>query len=148
MVHSVPYDDPLLYLSFHSVNQLFFIFTVDERIDVQIKWDFGSNIGLHKIPEKDDTEELLKRGLKMLPLEMISLSTSGHPISLSLKCTGKIKYQKFFANDGPLVMITKTLFSNVSDTILRLSVFVDTSFVNNLVPDSGNVLFFCNTNLT
>ena len=82
---------------------------------------------------------MIKEAIKKTPLELIKLDETGNTIDLSIQCTWKIAYSHFIEEDGLIVLITKTLFSMASPFLVRLSVLLDSSILNDIENDQGKM---------
>nr|XP_022296066.1 uncharacterized protein LOC111105900 isoform X2 [Crassostrea virginica] len=117
-----------------------------------LQHDFSTNVGEHielRIRRdttydeilKEEKTQIIREAIKTTPLELTQLNETGNTIDLSIQCTGKIAYSHFIQEDGPIVLITKTLFSMASPFLVRLSVLLDSSILNDVENDQG--LVFC-----
>ncbi|XP_078341385.1 uncharacterized protein LOC111106749 [Crassostrea virginica] len=117
-----------------------------------LQHDFSTNVGEHielRIRRdttydeilKEEKTQMIREAIKTSPLELTKLDETGNTIDLSIQCTGKIAYSHFIEEDGPIVLITKTLFSMASPSLVRLSVLLDSSILNDVENDQG--LVFC-----
>ncbi|XP_078341388.1 uncharacterized protein LOC111109309 isoform X2 [Crassostrea virginica] len=117
-----------------------------------LQHDFSTNVGEHielRIRRdttydeilKEEKTQMIREAIKITPLELTKLDETGNTINLSIQCTGKIAYSHFIEEDGPIVLITKTLFSMASPFLVRLSVLLGSSILNDVENDQG--LVFC-----
>ena len=95
----------------------------------------------HHSIKTDESWHLLTEALNQFPLILQNVDRFENNINLSFKCPGKMAYINFIERNGPIVIITKTFFETTSDSLVKLSVFLDTSFVPESVPDQGNNCF-------
>ena len=95
----------------------------------------------HHSIKTDESWGLLTGVLNQFPRILQNVDRFENNINLSFKCPGKIAYMDFVEKNGPIVLITKTFFETTSDNLVKLSVFLDTSFVPESVPDQGNHCF-------
>nr|XP_022298797.1 uncharacterized protein LOC111107745 [Crassostrea virginica] len=111
---------------------------VGERIELQIRYDVAMR---HHSIKTDESWHLLTEALNQFPLILQNVDRFENNINLSFKCPGKMAYINFIERNGPIVIITKTFFETTSDSLVKLSVFLDTSFVPESVPDQGLVVY-------
>ena len=110
-----------------------FCLAVGEHIELRIRRDTTYDEIL-----KEEKTQMIREAIKTSPLELTKLDETGNTIDLSIQCTGKIAYSHFIEEDGPIVLITKTLFSMASPSLVRLSVLLDSSILNDVENDQGN----------
>lgn len=106
---------------------------VNEQINLQIKWDEDLSMAASPIPFSSTANRLLSEEMKTGQLELQNWTEYDNAIYFIFKCTGKFSYLSYVEEGGAIYNTTKLLFSSVSTSLLRLSVFLDTTFVN----DSG-----------
>lgn len=106
---------------------------VNEQLNLQIKWDQDLSMAASIIPFSSTANRLLFEEMKTAKLELQNWTEYDNAIYLIFKCTGKFSYLSYVEEGGAIYNTTKLLFSSVSTLLLRLSVFLDTTFVN----DSG-----------
>lgn len=106
---------------------------VNEQLNLQIKWDQDLSMAASITPFSSTANRLLFEEMKTAKLELQNWTEYDNAIYLIFKCTGKFSYLSYVEEGGAIYNTTKLLFSSVSTLLLRLSVFLDTTFVN----DSG-----------
>lgn len=103
---------------------------VNEQINLQIKWDEDLSMPASPIPFSSTANRLLSEEMKTAQLELQNWTEYDNAIYFIFKCTGKFSYLSYVKEGGAIYKTTKLLFSSVSTSLLRLSVFLDTTFVN------------------
>ncbi|XP_062581961.1 uncharacterized protein LOC134243737 isoform X2 [Saccostrea cucullata] len=121
---------------------------VDELIELQIRHD-TIRLGTKVVPPSESPQslfnenfsDLLNEIVKSSPLHLYSSNKTDSAISLIFKCKGKMKYASFVVEKGIISKISKAI--NAPNSLLRVSFFIDTNFVNDSLSDQG-LIFYLN----
>jgi hypothetical protein len=125
---------------------MFSSFSVDELIELQIRcdvvWSESSTVLLFQSPQSQDREKLEKRleeSMITMSLRLESLTMTETTSYLHLRCKGKMMYASFVETNGSFIDISKALYFDTPRSVLRLSVYIDTNFVNDSVTGQGMI---------
>ncbi|XP_061178803.1 ankyrin-3-like [Saccostrea echinata] len=121
---------------------------VDELIELQIRYD-TIRLGSTVVPPTESTQPLFTENfgdvlndiVKSSLLHLHSLDTTNSTTRIVFKCKGKMLYANFVEGNGIISNISKTI--NVPRSLLRVSFFIDTNFVNDSLSDQG-LIFYLN----